>query len=198
MSVLAKPKGHSIVPAPMRVSDAMIVRCRAEVESKRKATVRRLLIPVIKWWYGFTEVGEGFQLGLNIRPGLGSRVGRFAFIGNGFETSYPISVGDLCMISTHVKIAGNDHGPERVGTPTRLVFKREPKITVFEADSWIGKGAIIRAGIIIGRGAVVGAGAVVTRDVEPYSIVAGVPAKAVRKRFSAEEELEHDLTVFAK
>lgn len=53
-------------------------------------------------------------------------------------------------------------------------------------DVWIGHGAMIRSGVRIGNGAVVGMGAVVTRDVPPYAIVAGVPAKVVRYRFSPE------------
>ncbi len=51
-------------------------------------------------------------------------------------------------------------------------------------DCWIGHGAIIRPDVVIGAGAVVAAGAVVTRDVAPYVIVAGVPAKPLRERFS--------------
>jgi maltose O-acetyltransferase len=47
---------------------------------------------------------------------------------------------------------------------------------------WIGRNAIIMPGVRIGKGSIVGAGAVVTRDVEPYSIVGGVPAKLIRKR----------------
>ncbi|GEO84863.1 hypothetical protein GCM10007920_25850 [Ciceribacter naphthalenivorans] len=48
---------------------------------------------------------------------------------------------------------------------------------------WIGYGAFIRAGLSIGDGAVVAAGAVVNKDVEPYSIVGGVPARMIRRRF---------------
>ncbi|MET4763280.1 acetyltransferase-like isoleucine patch superfamily enzyme [Bradyrhizobium ottawaense] len=187
---------NSCVPSPMAVSEAMIERCRSEVEGRKKAMIRRAILPLIKWWYGFAELGEGFQLGLKIRPARGSRVGRFAYIGSGFEASDPISIGDLCMISTHVRVAGNDHGTDKIGTPTRLDFRRERKITVFEADSWVGNGAIIRAGVTIGRGAVIGAGAVVTRSVEPYCIVAGAPATLVRKRFNAADEHTHDAVVF--
>jgi len=61
-----------------------------------------------------------------------------------------------------------------------------PLQTVIGSDVWIGHGAIIKAGITIGHGAVVGAGAVVTKDVEPYTIVAGCPSKIIRKRFSDE------------
>ena len=53
-------------------------------------------------------------------------------------------------------------------------------------DVWIGHGAVILPGRSVGDGAVIAAGAVVTRDVAPYTIVAGVPAKVVRERFPAE------------
>lgn len=56
-------------------------------------------------------------------------------------------------------------------------------------DVWIGYGAKILSGVTIGDGAIIAAGAVVTKDVSPYSIVGGVPAKEIRKRFS-EEEIE--------
>ena len=53
-------------------------------------------------------------------------------------------------------------------------------------DVWIGYDAVIMAGVTIGDGAIIGTRAVVTKDVEPYSIVGGVPAKEIRKRFSPE------------
>ena len=57
---------------------------------------------------------------------------------------------------------------------------------VIDDDVWIGYGAIIMSGVTIGQGAVIAAGAVVTKDVEPYAIVGGVPAKLIKKRFSDE------------
>lgn len=62
---------------------------------------------------------------------------------------------------------------------------------VIEDDVWIGCNAIILKGVTIGTGAVIAAGAVVTKDVAPYSIVGGNPAKLIRKRFSAEQLAEH-------
>jgi len=61
-------------------------------------------------------------------------------------------------------------------------------------DVWIGRGALVLPGVSIGDGAVIGAGSVVTKDVEPYPIVAGNPAKVIRKRTS-DDYIAHMLTI---
>ena len=63
---------------------------------------------------------------------------------------------------------------------------------VIENDVWIGYGAIIVSGVKIGRGAIVAAGSVVLKDVEPYTIVAGNPARKVSKRFTEDQIIEHE------
>jgi acetyltransferase-like isoleucine patch superfamily enzyme len=109
----------------------------------------------------------------------------------------PTVIGDFCMISSHVRIVGNDHLIDVVGGPTRLEFPQTPRpVTVFEADSWVGQGATIVEGVTIGRGAVVASGAVVTKSVAPYSIVAGVPARTIRPRFTPDQVEAHERTIF--
>jgi phosphonate metabolism protein (transferase hexapeptide repeat family) len=73
-------------------------------------------------------------------------------------------------------------------------WRRDHQVTIGH-DVWIGHGAVVLAGRTIGTGAVVGAGAVVTKDVEPYTIVAGTPARVIRRRFS--EEIEDKLMALA-
>ncbi|MBV8663009.1 MAG: acetyltransferase, partial [Hyphomicrobiales bacterium] len=63
-------------------------------------------------------------------------------------------------------------------------WRRDNAITIGH-DVWIGHGATVTPGVSIGNGAVIGAGAVVTRDVAPYTIVAGVPARPIKERFAA-------------
>ena len=104
----------------------------------------------------------------------------------------------FCSIASDVKIGLPEHPLHMVCTSpvfydntqplpfffaNKERFESETKITVISVDVWIGYGAIIKAGVTIGVGAVVGAGAVVTKDVEPYSIVAGIPAKHIKYRF---------------
>ena len=62
---------------------------------------------------------------------------------------------------------------------------------VFEGDNWIGANATVLRGVTVGEGAVIAAGAVVTRDVPPYAIVGGVPAKVLKMRFTEEEIKQH-------
>lgn len=96
------------------------------------------------------------------------------------------------MLAPCVSIVGFDHRYDLPGVP--IIFSGRPPITTtrLESDSWIGFGATILAGVRIGRGAIVAANATVTRDVAPYSVVAGVPARVVSWRFDETGRLQHD------
>lgn len=118
---------------------------------------------------------------------------------------YPINqdrliIGKFCSIACGAKFIFNcaNHTLKSFSTYTFPLFFEEwglPKSDVASAwdnkgdivignDVWIGYDAVIMAGVTIGDGAIIGTRAVVTKDVEPYSIVGGIPAKEIRKRFS--------------
>lgn len=100
-------------------------------------------------------------------------------------------IGSYCSIAEHVRfLLGGEHTTNTISTYPFKVMKfgeeREAGSKgsiVVKDDVWIGDGAIICSGVTIGQGAVVAAGAVVTKDVEPYAIVGGNPAKLIRYRF---------------
>jgi acetyltransferase-like isoleucine patch superfamily enzyme len=114
-------------------------------------------------------------------PHAGIRIGRDSLIGEFcvIRGQGGVTVGDRVYTSPSVQLAAVDHV---FSDPTRPFV--EQGITAqgieVEDDVWIGAGALIMDGVHIGRGAVVAAGAVVTQDVDPHTVVAGVPARAVR------------------
>ncbi len=120
--------------------------------------------------------------------------GNYVFIGANAHLYANIKIGHFVMIASNVAIVGGDHQFNVVGVPIRFTGRdgMEELLTVIEDDVWIGHGAIIRAGTKIERGSIVAAGAVVTKDVPPYAIVAGVPAKVIRYRFTPEEQQQHN------
>ena len=88
------------------------------------------------------------------------------------------------MIGEWLSVLGGGHKMERTDIPMRLQGSFEKTELTICDDVWIGAHVIITGGCkIIGKGAVIGAGSVVTHDVPDYSIVAGNPAKVIRKRF---------------
>lgn len=105
-------------------------------------------------------------------------------------------IGSFVSIANNVIIGGGMHPTDWVGMSPVFYegrdsvkmkfseFKRpEPLTTYIGSDVWIGNNVLIKQGVRIGHGAVIGMGSVVTKDVEAYSIVGGVPAKIIRRRF---------------
>lgn len=175
-----------------RVRQDVLERCRREVEPEWKRRVRAVLLPMLQKRWG-VQTGEGFQWGAPLRLCGGGTIGHYSYIGGGFSAHGPLLIGDLVMVAADVQVVGQDHLTDQVGLPTRLAFPPGPRpVTVIESDVWIGRRAMIIEGIRIGRGAVVAAGAVVTRSVEPYSVVGGVPARPIRMRFDPHQIRIHE------
>ncbi|MBU0633196.1 CatB-related O-acetyltransferase [bacterium] len=129
-----------------------------------------------------------------------TQVGDYSYIQSS-SALYNTRVDRFCSIAGGVQIGLPEHPTNMVSTNPVFYDNTQPlpfffidtdyltnskTVTTVNADVWIGYRAIIKAGVHIGVGAVVGAGAVVTKDVEPYSIVAGVPAKHIKYRFDKE------------
>jgi acetyltransferase-like isoleucine patch superfamily enzyme len=121
------------------------------------------------------------------------RAGPYSFISYGCLIGPKVTLGPYVMFGPRVAIVGQDHRFDVPGTPTIFAGRPPLKPTMIEADAWVGYGTIIIAGVTIGRGSIVAAGSVVTRDIAPYEMHAGVPARKIRDRFqSAEEIRRHD------
>jgi acetyltransferase-like isoleucine patch superfamily enzyme len=126
---------------------------------------------------------------------LNVSMGRHSFCGYDCEI-VNAEIGSFCSIANNVKIGGGEHPYNWVSTSPVFykgrdsvkmkysIFEREShKRTIIGHDVWIAEGCLIKQGVSIGHGAIVGMGSVVTKDVPAYSIVGGVPAKIIKKRF---------------
>ncbi|WP_309486927.1 CatB-related O-acetyltransferase [Bradyrhizobium sp. PRIMUS42] len=129
-------------------------------------------------------------------------IGDNVYIGKFCSIQCNGSIGSGVLIANNVGIVGRkDHDLREIGVwirdaswignSTRLTRDPENWISIGE-DVWIGFGAVVLSGVQIGRGAIVAAGAVVTRDVAPYEIVGGNPARLIGTRFSPAEIEAHE------
>lgn len=101
--------------------------------------------------------------------------------------------GNNVLVARNVAFVGrDDHRYDIVGKSIWDSPRGDAHKTVVEDDVWIGHGAIIISGVTIGRGSVVSAGAVVAHDVPRYSIVGGVPAKIIGRRFTDNVIRQHE------
>lgn len=97
-----------------------------------------------------------------------------------------VFIGNFVMIGPNSCIISSNHGFLQEDIPMVRQKPLRAPIKISD-DVWIGANVVILSGVTIGQGAIVGAGAIVTKDVKPYSIVVGNPAKLIKKRFSEEK-----------
>lgn len=116
--------------------------------------------------------GRGDQVHLGERSGIGINC----------RLHGPVRIGDGVMMGPEVLVYTDGHRFDDVRRPMVEQGHRAPREVVIEDDVWIGARSIILPGVRIGRGSVVGAGSVVTKDVPECCVVAGNPARVVRRR----------------
>jgi virginiamycin A acetyltransferase len=151
-----------------------------------------------RWWMALLrsagiDFGAGARIAYGVPMPKGTSVGAGTNIHAGcvLKGTSPISIGSYCAIAEGVHIISANHAVTKPNVQKRLQadlgasFLDDTRGPVrIGSNVWIGDNALVLAGVEIGNGAVVAAGAVVTRDVEPFAIAVGVPARTVRKRFS--------------
>lgn len=141
------------------------------------------------------KLGDGCYIGRYVELGPGGRIA----VGN--ETSVQdrcillgdITIGRYCSFAPNVYISSGRHyfdlkpswlikDQDKFVANDKKLASSHSKPVIIEDDCWLGINVVVMSGVTIGKGAVIGANAVVTQDVEPYSVVAGAPAKLVKRR----------------
>lgn len=166
-----------VVVMPKKLGQSPLIHPEAEVRGSRLGA--------------YTEVGPRTSF-------VESELADYSYVVNDSDVIYT-TIGKFCSIASHVRINPGNHPMQRAsqshftyrasayfeGAEDDAAFFawRRAHPVVIGHDVWIGHGAIILPGRSIGTGAVIAAGAIVTRDVEPYTIVAGNPARHIRARF---------------
>lgn len=131
-------------------------------------------------------------------------IGRFTFVNS--STLWNCDVGSFCSIAPDSLLGCSSHPLDRISTSPAFYRKQHiistlthvdtyddyPAKTFIGHDVWVGSRAIILPGLRIGNGAVIGAGSVVTKNVDPYAVIGGVPARIIKHRFPKDiiEKLE--------
>jgi len=125
--------------------------------------------------------------GCTIEPYVNIGKGEDIVIGNMCQINERVyiqsgKIGNYVLIAPNATLLGKFHSFERMDIPMALQGITKDIPPIIEDDVWIGRNVVIMPGVTIGTGSIVGANAVVTKDVAPFSIVGGVPAKLIRKR----------------
>jgi acetyltransferase-like isoleucine patch superfamily enzyme len=160
-------------------------------------------------WKRFT-IGKKFHAGLRVRLWAKKTliIGDYFYIGRDSQIECDCIIGKYVILGNKVGIVGRyDHFYQQTGIPVRLAsqirdkdysWKGVDSITEIGDDVWIGYGSTIMGGVKIGTGSIIAAASVVTKDVEPYSIYAGCPAKKIKDRFDNEVDLARHINEINK
>lgn len=134
--------------------------------------------------------GRGIEIQSGTSIDSSSCIGSYTYIGRNTHIT-KTKIGRYCSIANNVSIGQGEHSIDKISTsaifydnPWEILTKTDCTI---ESDVWIGVDAIVLRGVKVGVGAVIAANAVVTKDVPPYGVMVGAPARLIRYRFNEEQ-----------
>ncbi|MFB9110938.1 acyltransferase [Flavobacterium gyeonganense] len=146
----------------------------------------------IRYIYGLKNVDKTFNIGGKCRISKDFIAHEYSYVGNNCLIYPGVSIGRYTMLAQNVQIIGADHNFNIPGVPSTFSGRPNLERTLIGRDVWIGANSIIMTGVQIGDGSIIAAGSIVTKNVDSFVIVGGIPAKFFRKRFdSIDDEKIH-------
>ena len=159
---------HIVNPFTSHIGKGAIIRSRARLD----------IVPFMSFHVGENSMIEDFT---TVNNNVGNIfIGDFTLIGLSNTLIGPVHIGNHAMFAQNVVLSGMNHSYQDISIASRY----QPCTTstiVIEDEVWIGANAVITAGVTIGKHSVVAAGSVVTKDVPPYSVVVGNPARVIKQ-----------------
>lgn len=136
------------------------------------------------------NVGVGSEIHESVSLDLKSRIGKNCYVGSRCSIS-KTDIGNYVSIANNVSIGQGEHLLDEISTSSLFYTRPLETLTMKPCsighDVWIGVDAVVLRGVHIGNGAVIGANSVVTKDVPPFAIVVGSPAKVIKYRFNEDK-----------
>lgn len=141
------------------------------------------------------QLGKKTKIGLNVTVKKNVRLKDYSYLNDNTVVGEGVRIGKYCSIAYNCQIGLNEHPTNFLSTSpfiygsnnilgTKSTWNDFSKQTLIGNDVWIGSNAVVLQGVEIGNGAIIASGAVVTKNVPPYAIVGGVPAKIIKYRFN--------------
>ncbi len=149
----------------------------------------------IKYLYRLNNVHPTFNIGGKSKISKDLRADAYSYIGPNCIIYPGVTIGRYTMLAQNVQILGADHNYNTAGTPITFSGRPNLKQTIIGRDVWVGANSTIMAGVNIGDGCIIAVGSVVSKDIPPFSIYGGIPAKLIKKRFKSEEDIEKHLNM---
>ena len=147
-----------------------------------KCTVRPLRSYFATKCFDYAGGNNNIESGVYFGSGRGIVIGKNSGLGVNSPIQHPCAIGDNVLMGTDVVILTLNHEYSDIHKPIGWQGMKPRKKVTIGNDVWLGQRVMIMPGVTIGNGSIVAAGAVVTKDIPPYSIVGGVPAKVLKNR----------------
>lgn len=168
------------------------------MKNKLRKLYRDIRMFFLRKKYKLKNVHKTFYVGGKASISSDFKAGAYSYIGPNCIVYPKVSIGDYTMLANNVSIIGGDHNFTKVGVPIIFSGRGDLDKTVIGKDVWIGSYSRIMTGVTIGDGAIIALGSVVTKDVEPFAIYGGVPAKKIKGRFNNDIDIKSHKLMLSK